>query len=609
MIGWKVCFVSFACLTHLSSALAAETVKTFSLCDLDQQQNDGLTIRTTGQVIDVEADELDPRFQILLLKNDAKRMPVLVERATHPDLVMFLDTTVSVSGLFQRASHGIRKFTGSVILGKKIEILQPPPSDCFDAPNLTRLDYINPEEINRLDKRSLRGTVLASWSERHLMVRSDDGQVVTVILAHDQALPECGNVIQIVGYPATDLFHINLTYARWKEAPAETVTHGNDPSRIDITDTKQLFYCTNGKKIIDSRRHGQLLRLTGTVRTNPPAEGHPLRFYIDVADCKLAIDVSTHPRAADKLKIGAEVEVTGRFLVEPSSTSSFNVFPQATNYAIIVNSANDLRVIRQPPWWTPARCLIAVSCLAAALIGFFLWNLSLGVLVRKRTRQAFRAEKAKARSELRIEDRTLLATELHDSLSQNLTGISMEIEAATRIGVRDPEKLMHHLGIADKALKSCRAELRNTLWDLRSQALDAIDMNEAINLALLPNLTGVRLLVRFNVSRARMSDSMTHDVLRMIRELSVNGILHGKANEIRVAGSVEDDRLLFSVTDNGSGFNPSTAPGVLQGHFGLKGLKDRANRLSGTITIKSIIGKGTKATVAIPIPKTDQEKT
>ena len=80
-------------------------------------------------------------------------------------------------------------------------------------------------------------------------------------------------------------------------------------------------------------------------------------------------------------------------------------------------------------------------------------------------------------SELKTGERTRLAVELHDSLAQNLTGVAMEIEAAIRSG---GDGASPHLTIADKALKSCRTELRNALWDLRNQALEEPVMKDAI---------------------------------------------------------------------------------------------------------------------------------
>jgi signal transduction histidine kinase len=101
------------------------------------------------------------------------------------------------------------------------------------------------------------------------------------------------------------------------------------------------------------------------------------------------------------------------------------------------------------------------------------------------------------------------------------------------------------------------------------------------------------------VSRERLSDNTAHGILRIIRELASNAVRHGGATEIRIAGSIEKDRLLFSVSDNGCGFDPENHPGVADGHYGLQGIQDRIDGFEGEMAIKSTVGEGTKATISI----------
>ena len=225
------------------------------------------------------------------------------------------------------------------------------------------------------------------------------------------------------------------------------------------------------------------------------------------------------------------------------------------------------------------------------------------MLVVRRARQLFKADLQRATSELRVKDRTRLAVELHDALSQSLTGVSMEVEAAIRHGTDNPDNLTRHLSVADKILKSCRNELRNSLWDLRNDALEERNLDEAIRRTLLPHVRDISLKVRFNVPRSLLTDNATHEILRIIRELAVNGISHGGATSIQVAGSIDGTNLLFSVRDNGTGFDPDEAPGISQGHFGIQGVRERLRQLKGKLTFETASGGGTKATVTIPLPK------
>ena len=164
------------------------------------------------------------------------------------------------------------------------------------------------------------------------------------------------------------------------------------------------------------------------------------------------------------------------------------------------------------------------------------------------------------------------------------------------------EELKKQLNYTSKTVEACRTELRNCLWDLRSQALEENDMNAAIKLALSQIVSKTALNVRFAVQRTRLSDKTAHTILRIIRELATNAVRHGHASAIKIAGCIDNGKLHFSVADNGTGFDPNHAAGVAEGHFGIEGIRERVKRLDGEVEISSSPGNGTKVTVAFDIP-------
>jgi signal transduction histidine kinase len=91
-------------------------------------------------------------------------------------------------------------------------------------------------------------------------------------------------------------------------------------------------------------------------------------------------------------------------------------------------------------------------------------------------------------------------------------------------------------------------------------------------------------------------------LLCIIRELVLNAIRHGNASNIRVSGVLDGGELKFSVRDNGGGFDPENSLGVLQGHFGLQGIRERVEQLGGTLDIESAIGSGTRVAISIKVP-------
>jgi signal transduction histidine kinase len=211
-------------------------------------------------------------------------------------------------------------------------------------------------------------------------------------------------------------------------------------------------------------------------------------------------------------------------------------------------------------------------------------------------------------SQLRVKERTRLAVELHDSIAQNITGVALQLDAAGKFIGKNAQSAIHHLNIASMALESCHAELRSCIWDLRNLELEEKDMNAAIRRTVSQYLDGARLTVRFNVPRDMLTDNTTHSLLRIIRELVNNAVKHGKAHDIKVAGVIDGKKLLFSVCDNGIGFNVRTCAGMTQGHFGLQGIRERIKKFMGEMNIDSGHGKGTRVTIALTLPISQQER-
>lgn len=258
------------------------------------------------------------------------------------------------------------------------------------------------------------------------------------------------------------------------------------------------------------------------------------------------------------------------------------------------------------PWWLHTELLVIIGLLLAGLATMSAWNLSIRIVSRQRARRLLQEEIAHARTRLKVEERTELAVEIHDSVSQALTGIALQLEAALATGRQDPARAEKSLATASQMLASCRRELRGCLWDLRTRTFEEHDLTEALVQTLAPHLKDVRAHVRFNVSRSRLSESTTHAIIKIVRELTVNAIRHGRATTLRIAGEMTGDVIRFSVTDNGGGFDAATAPGPRDGHFGLQGIRERLRKYGGSLTLAAN-RPGTKATVTLPtVP--DKEK-
>ena len=268
----------------------------------------------------------------------------------------------------------------------------------------------------------------------------------------------------------------------------------------------------------------------------------------------------------------------------------------------MVRRPGDIEILSRPSWWTAGRLGVAFCLLAAFLIAILIWNVSLKALAARRGHELALEQIRRIKATLKITERTRLAVDLHDALSQNLTGIAFQIDLVTRLSGAGDAKIARHLDIAAKTLQSCRNELRSCIWDLRTLALDDPSMEDAIRTTLQPHLDMAKLSVRFAVPRSRLNDNTAHAILKIVRELVSNAIRHGKATSVRIAGAIDGNRVRLSVQDNGTGFDPATRPDVTTGHFGLDGIAKRIKAYNGELEILSAPGTGAKVTVSLDLP-------
>ena len=556
-------------------------------------------VRVSGTVVDAFRDEVNPDYAFIALACGGETIYLPSLRLDDATLAELIDATVSIVGTCEEYRNlGPRARLGyevNVYDRADITVIRPAPSDPFDLPLLrgSVRDVCVPRPGERL-RRRISGQVAAIWRRNRLLLRTQNG-VTTVALARGNP-PRCGEFIEAAGIPETDFYNLNLSRAIWREAAPFAAP---DPPPEDVT-ADYLLTDSRGRRSFRIEQHGRLVRISGTVRNLPRKDGEDAVLHILSGSHLIPIDASAAPRAFDRIEVGCEIEVTGVCIMVTENWRPQAPFPHVTEMTVAVRGPDDLRVLSRPTWWTTSRLVALVSLLLVAMAAILVWNRFLRRLVERRGRQLFKEQVAHANSEMRIRERTRLAVELHDSIAQNLAGIQMEVEAARDYRDQAPREMNGHLDFASLALQSCRDDLRNCMWDLRNSALEARDMNEAVRMTVQPHAAGVGLSIRFNVPRSRISDNTLQALLKAIRELTLNAIRHGGASSVKVAGELDEHGLMCSVRDDGCGFDPEDCPGILQGHFGLQGVRERIEGLGGSFTITSAPGRGTKAVITLP---------
>ena len=563
-----------------------------------------------GRVKDVIVDPLGGKplnyFVMLDVEGRTIYMPIQDVLMSADEIYALLGAKIRVLSMPCLGSRQAnRKQSGRVFhfyRREELTVLEPGRYNPFDAAEYEPLGDFPPHLYPTLGNRRLRGRVLATWGGDNVLILNQSNELMRVELLRAHP-PAYDSVVEFAGIPDTDTYRVNLVRAEWRPAPAAEAPR---PDAVRGISAAELVSAQGGNRTLDLSFYGKTVRLTGRVKALPEDDGRVGMLYVESDRRLVPVRTDSVPSVLAGLERDATVEVTGTCVFHIESWRSNVPFPRITGYSIVLRTPADLVVVARPPWWTPARFAAAVAVLLALLVAIIVWNRSLKVIADRRGRELLRERIGGVRSKLQVVERTRLAVELHDTLSQTLAGVAMQIETAQAFGEGADAKLLEHLGIADKALDSCREELRNCLWDLRSDTLNEKDLSEAIRKTLLPHCANVGLVIRFNVARKLLSDKAVHSILQIIRELTLNGIRHGGATQVKIAGAYERGRLLFSVADNGSGFDPDTRPGVAQGHFGLQGVKERVGSLNGTIRFDTAPGRGTKATVSISAEQTGE---
>lgn len=205
-----------------------------------------------------------------------------------------------------------------------------------------------------------------------------------------------------------------------------------------------------------------------------------------------------------------------------------------------------------------------------------------------------------------LAERNRIAREIHDTLAQGFAGISVQLELVARLLERAPETAKKHLDEARKLVRDSLAEARRSVWDLRSQALEENDLPAALSETAKRLVAGTEIETEVRVSGTyrRLNRVIEDNLLRIGQEAMTNAIKHAQARRLRIDFKFEPERLRFSVRDDGRGFESgaqTARPDRSNGHFGLIGMRERAEQIGGRFSLQSKPGEGTEIIVEVPL--------
>lgn len=201
-----------------------------------------------------------------------------------------------------------------------------------------------------------------------------------------------------------------------------------------------------------------------------------------------------------------------------------------------------------------------------------------------------------------LEERQRIASEIHDSLAQGLSGIIFQTEAALISMARAPDMTSSHMKLARDLAKSSLDDARYSVWNLSPPVLDQKELAES-----LPTMA--RQIARGRVEELDIHSSgaewnlrpeATHHIVLIAQEAISNAIQHGHATTISIDLTYTDDAVTVVVSDDGVGFTPSSLVTKSNRGYGMRNMHLRAQRLGAKLEVASELGTGSKISLRVP---------
>jgi len=291
------------------------------------------------------------------------------------------------------------------------------------------------------------------------------------------------------------------------------------------------------------------------------------------------------------IPLNSEVRVTGICLVR-----SGGLWHIPQSFRMLLRSEHDVVVLSTPSWWNLRHTLWLLGITVGVLLMALIWTF----VLRRRIREQMEVIRQKLRTSAVLEERNRIARELHDTLEQELAGITLQLDLAV-------DSFNGASRIAEQAVETARnmsrhsmIEARRSVWDLRCHLLESGDLVSALRQIVLPLAPrDGHIEVKIEGEQVRLPSPMEMNLLRIGQEAAGNAVKHGGARNIRLELRYTPAAVRLTVTDDGMGFD--AAQPSRTGHFGVQDMRERAQSMGSELKIISELSRGTSVSVEVRI--------
>ncbi|MER5757027.1 sensor histidine kinase [Streptomyces sp. NPDC002088] len=229
------------------------------------------------------------------------------------------------------------------------------------------------------------------------------------------------------------------------------------------------------------------------------------------------------------------------------------------------------------------------------------------------------------------DERRRLAAEIHDTLAQGLTGIIAQLQVVANVS--DLAVARIHLDRAADLARHSLGEARRSVHNLAPVALENDGLPEALKKTVTEwgERTGVRAEFTLTGTAEQLHEELAATLLRIVQEALSNAARHARATRVGVTLTFLGDEVILDIRDDGTGFDLLALParsfphsrllphsrlrssggtpmsgGTPIGGFGLDGMRARAERIGGALTVESEPGQGTAVSARVPLVRHDR---
>ncbi|HEX3627359.1 MAG TPA: sensor histidine kinase [Verrucomicrobiae bacterium] len=515
--------------------------------------------------------------ELTLATEDGGRLRVLVNNYHGIPLQTLVDAEVVATGIVESIYNGKRQLINVRLLTPSIQfvkVTRAAPQDLSPASArpIDSLRQFSPDKPSE-HRVKVRGTVTLQKPGECIFIQDGTGSIRVETRQTDAVMP--GDIVEALGFPAVYDYTPVMEDAVFRRIGA-----GPPPAPVTLT----------ARQIRGSNHDADLVCLNAQLLDQYQTPDQFI-FVLQEGDILFRAQLARSEAAHMNLRNGSLLRVTGICLTEGQNYR----LPQQT-FQIILRAPADLVVLREPSWWTPARlqwtlCLLTVGLLAAA---FWVWTL------RRQVRRQTMTIREKIEREAVLQERMRIARELHDNLEQELAGVRMQLELTAATVLNAPESAAANLQMAKTMVSHSQAEARRSVWELRSQVLEDRTLPAALSATAGVVENGAPIEVKVSGHTRTLPMRVESNLLRIAQEAMTNAIKHGKARHITVHLDYETNGTRLKISDDGCGFRVESAPDGRTGHFGLLGMRERVDKIAGSLKVISAPGEGTSVNVFVP---------